>query len=587
MTESGAPFAPRMPQPRKHSSLKLSLVLPFVTLIALLTGALGMLWYWTGSKMVSTLSQQLMTEMAGRIVQTIEGHLQGSGAVLEAAFPTGLPAGPDIARDLAALRTRLWIATSLVSEPGAYVHYGNLAGQNIGMLRRGPDLAELRLKTDAAAHRAYYRLDGIRAELRPLSTEATLFDPRTRLWFQQARAAEDYIWTPVYIDFNARDLVMTRARRVLSPTGAFEGVVATDVSLRTLQQFMLRLPLNTGGRALILEHGGALIAASDMDNIHEDAGALPERVYAPRTGDPLVEAVYAQLRPLFQEPGLASGTSLLTDADGKAIQIAYRRIADGAGLNWMAVVALPQDDMLAGIRRHVVLVAALGLLALGVALALGLRIFGGVAKDMRMLTHAVRRVGQGEIDTPISTRRNDEIGELARNFHAMRHDLFTDQLTGNANRSALLHTLSTLTRPLPDGQPAPPFALLFIDLNRFKPLNDRWGHDNGDRALAEVATRLRAKLRTSDVLARLGGDEFVAVLHGVGEDAQVQAVRQHIEAALAPPLTSLRGVPEGESVTVGAAVGQALYPRDGLDPQALLKHADEDMYRRKDPTASR
>jgi diguanylate cyclase (GGDEF)-like protein len=574
--------------PRKPtSSLRLSLVLPFVTLIALLTGALGMLWYWTGSKMVSTLSQQLMTEMAGRIAQTIEGHLQRSGAVLEAAFPTGLPAGPDIARDLTELRTRLWIATSLDAESGTYVHYGNVAGQNIGLLRRGRDLAELRLKTEATAHRAYFRLDGIRAEPMALSTEATLFDPRIRPWFQQARAAEQYIWTPVYIDFNARDLVMTRARHVLSATGSFEGVVATDVSLRTLQQFMLRLPLNTGGRALILERDGALIAASDMDNIRTREGAPPERVVAGRTGDPLVEAVYTQLRPLFQEPGLASGTSLLTDAGGQSIQIAYRRIADGAGLNWMAVVALPQDNMLAGIRRHVVLVVALGLLALAVALALGMRIFGGVAKDMRMLTHAVRRVGQGEIDAPISTRRNDEIGELARNFHAMRQDLFTDQLTGNANRSALLHTLSMLTRPLPDGTPPPPFALLFIDLNRFKPLNDRWGHDNGDRALAEVAARLRAKLRTGDVLARLGGDEFVAVLHGVSQDAQLQAVRRHIDEALTVPLTSLHGVPQGEAVTVGAAVGQALFPRDGLDAQSLLKHADEDMYRHKSPDAPR
>ena len=74
-----------MHPPQKRSSLKLSLVLPFVTLIALLTGALGVLWYWTGSKTVSTLSQQLMTEMAGRIAQTIEWHLRASGTVLDAA----------------------------------------------------------------------------------------------------------------------------------------------------------------------------------------------------------------------------------------------------------------------------------------------------------------------------------------------------------------------------------------------------------------------------------------------------------------------------------------------------------------------
>ncbi|WP_406626265.1 diguanylate cyclase domain-containing protein [Acidovorax sp. SDU_ACID1] len=568
-----------------RSSLKLSLVLPFIALIALLTGTLGVLWYWTGSRTVSMLSQQLMTEMAARIGQAVDQHVQGSGAMLEAAFPDSLPAGPDIARDLPALRERLWIATSLSGQAGDYVYYGNRAGQGIGLKRLGHDLGELRLKTRAEDHRRYYRLDGIAARPIPQSLEASPFDPRTRPWFKQARTAAGHVWTPVYIDFNARDLVMTRARRVLSPTGEFEGVVAADVFLHALQQFMAGLPMVTGGRAFILEPGGALIAASDMPNIREGSDGTPERVNAANCGDPLIEAIHAQLRPLLQSAGPAAGAPQLIDAHGKAVQIAYRQIVDSAGLDWVAVVALPHDDMLAGMRRHVVLMAALGLCALGLALALGLRVFGGVADDMRSLTRAVRRIGQGEIDTPIDVRRNDEIGELARNFHQMRHSLFTDALTGSANRSALQHTLAALTRPGPQG-PAP-FALLFIDLNRFKPLNDRFGHDNGDRALAEIAQRLRSQLRASDLLVRLGGDEFVAVLPGIDSDEQAQAARQHVEAALEQPLTTLLGVPEGETVTVGAAIGQALYPRDGLDAESLLKHADQDMYRRKGPGAPR
>jgi len=574
-----------MPAPR--SSLKLSLVLPFIALIALLTGTLGVLWYWTGSRTVSTLSQQLMTEMASRISQAVDQHVQGSGAMLEAAFPEGLPAGPDIAKDLPALRERLWIATSLSGQAGDYAYYGNLAGQGIGLKRLGRDLGELRLKTRAEDHRRYYRVDGIAARPVAQALEAAPFDPRTRPWFERARAAKGHVWTPVYIDFNARDLVMTRARRVLSPAGEFEGVVATDVFMHALQQFVAGLHMVTGGRAFIFEPDGALIAASDMPNIREGRDGKPERVNAANCGDPLVEAIHAQLGPLLQPGGPAAGAPQLIDAHGKAVQIAYRHIVDNAGLDWIAVVALPHDDMLAGMRRHVVLVAALGLLALGLALALGLRVFGGVADDMRSLTHAVRRIGQGEIDTPIEVRRNDEIGELARNFHQMRHSLFTDALTGSANRSALQHTLAALTRPGPQGQAPAPFALLFIDLNRFKPLNDRFGHDNGDRALAEVAQRLRAQLRASDLLVRLGGDEFVAVLPGIDSDAQAQAARRHIETTLAPPLTTLHDVPEGETVTVGAAVGQALYPRDGQDAETLLKHADQDMYRHKEPGAPR
>ncbi|CAM4272795.1 hypothetical protein COAQ111491_14395 [Comamonas aquatilis] len=218
------------------------------------------------------------------------------------------------------------------------------------------------------------------------------------------------------------------------------------------------------------------------------------------------------------------------------------------------------------------------------ATLIGTRIFGTVANDMRSLTRAVRRVGQGEIDTPIALQRRDEIGELADNFQRMRNSLFTDPLTGASNRSALQHILATLTRPSAGQTSAAPFALLFVDLNRFKPLNDRWGHDNGDLALTEVTLRLRQLLREDDVIARLGGDEFVIILRGVSDEEQVQAVRAKMQASLEQPLTKLQGIPEGESVTVGISVGQALYPRDAQDAQSLLKLADQDMYRHKGPS---
>lgn len=221
---------------------------------------------------------------------------------------------------------------------------------------------------------------------------------------------------------------------------------------------------------------------------------------------------------------------------------------------------------------HIVLVIALGLLALALALAIGLHIFGGVARDMRTLTQAVRRVGQGDIHAPIQVPRNDEIGELAHNFHHMRHNLFTDPLTGVNNRSALHHILNTLV------QTRQVFALLFIDLNKFKPLNDCWSHGNGDLALAEVAQRMRQHLPPTNVLARLGGDEFVVVLPGVASDAQAVHICQQLLAIITPPLTTLQGVPEEAAVSVGASMGHALYPRDGGDGASLLKHADAQMY---------
>lgn len=574
------------PPLRASRSLKLSLILPFVALIALLTSALGMLWYWTGSNTISALSEQVMEEKVERIALIVQQHLSPSNAVLEAAFPEEQSTPADIRPHLSALTSRLWVATSLHTQPNDYVYYGNVAGQGIGLKRLAAGQAQLRLKTDASEHRSFFRLDAMDGEPVYESTEGSLFDPRKRLWFKLAAESSEPVWTPVYIDFSAKDLVLTRARRILSPLGQLEGVVAADISLRALNDFISQLQLSEHGRAFIIEGDGSLIAATGMPNIYQGPDGKMERMSAANSQDLLIQAVYGKIRDVFSS-SLASnapGTALLTDAKGNSIRIAYRRLGDGAGQEWMAVVAVPHKDMLAGVYRHMLLVGGLGLLALVIAVFIGTRIFGAVANDMRLLARAVRRVGQGEIDTPIEVQRRDEIGELAHNFHRMRHSLFTDPLTGVSNRSALQHILTTLTRPAPGQHAATPFALLFLDLNRFKPLNDRWGHDNGDLALAEVALRLRNLLSPNDVVARLGGDEFVIILRGVSDEEHVQATRLKIDHALQQPLSTLQGVPEDEVVTVGVSIGQALYPRDAQDPQALLKLADQDMYRSKEPS---
>ena len=544
------------PQPiRASKSLKLSLILPFVALIALLTSALGMLWYWTGSNTVSALSGQVMGEKAERIALIVDRHLSPSSAVLEAAFPSGQPVAADIREHIPDLISRLWVATSLHTQPNDYVYYANIAGQGIALKRVAPELGQLRLKTQPGEHRSYFKVAGMHSKPIYESTETNLFEPRQRPWFKLAAESANVIWTPAYIDFSAKDLVLTRARRILSSKGSLEGVVATDISLRALNEFVNQLHLSEHGRAFIIEADGSLIAATEIQGAFQSS---------------------------LSSDG--PGTALLEDDRHNHIRIAYRRLSNGGGQDWMAVVAVPHKDMLAGVYRHMALVGSLGLLALVVAVVIGTRIFGAVANDMRSLTRAVRSVGQGEIDTPIEVQRRDEIGELAHNFHRMRHSLFTDPLTGASNRSALQHILTTLTRPLPGQSMAAPFALLFVDLDRFKPLNDRWGHDNGDLALAEISLRLRNLLRPDDVVARLGGDEFILILRGVSDEDQVQAVRLKIEHALQQPLSTLQGIPEGEAVTVGASVGQALYPRDAQDAQSLLKVADQDMYRNKKPS---
>ena len=119
-------------------------------------------------------------------------------------------------------------------------------------------------------------------------------------------------------------------------------------------------------------------------------------------------------------------------------------------------------------------------------------------------------------------------------------------------------------------------ALLFIDLDQFKEVNDSLGHDKGDALLVKAAGRIAGCVRASDTLARLGGDEFTVILSGLEEAGNAERVAQDIVAALAQPFEL-----DGDSGAVSASVGIAFYPADAQAPEELLRHADQAMYAAK------
>jgi diguanylate cyclase (GGDEF)-like protein/PAS domain S-box-containing protein len=118
------------------------------------------------------------------------------------------------------------------------------------------------------------------------------------------------------------------------------------------------------------------------------------------------------------------------------------------------------------------------------------------------------------------------------------------------------------------------FALLFIDLDGFKAVNDRFGHDAGDFLLFEIARRLRLAIRDSDTAGRMGGDEFTVLLENISKPEDAMALADKIRDSLTEPAL----IPAGAKVTVGASVGIAVFPDDGDDGESVLKAADSAMY---------
>lgn len=561
---------------KKSVPLKVILICPYVALVICLAIAIGLLSYQTGSRAVKTVSEHLLQETVSRISQAVDRHVVGSVAALKTAFLEDMPAPAAIEDDYDNILTRLWIATSLHSDPNNYVYYGNISGQAIGLYRHSEQLGELRVKYRAEDHRQRFLIEGIGATPQLESVEKELFDPRVRPWFHAARTTQKDIWTSVYIDFGTLELVSTRARRVLSSDGKLAGVVATDMSLRSLNDFVGSLNISPNGIAFIIEPNGDLIASSVSPNIKQLADGRRVRVNAAESGHPLLSKIYQQLKPKLSEgtDGLAVKTFFFEDDDGEKINVAFDLFEDNAGLKWINVVALPDRDFMGGISKNVKLTVMLAVLATIFVVLIGLRILHWVTTDLNTLSVAVNKVGRGFIEEPITIRRNDEIGMLAKSFQAMQYRLQTDHLTGLPNRYAFEQALNVAVEKSKNNAQGNRFAILFVDINDFKLVNDFYGHDVGDQALIELALRFRTHVRQEDFVARYAGDEFVVLLENIHSKSDLIPIRKTLEEALARPLITL----EKTISIVSGAIGEAFFPEDGDNTQDLLVCADKRMY---------
>lgn len=173
----------------------------------------------------------------------------------------------------------------------------------------------------------------------------------------------------------------------------------------------------------------------------------------------------------------------------------------------------------------------------------------------------------------ISERKRAELA-LQESVGLLRYHAHHDALTGLPNRLQFEEKLREAVACA--DRHGRPFAVLFLDLDNFKAINDDLGHASGDLVLIEVARRLRRSLRASDMLARIHGDEFVVIIPEMSAPHEAGSLAQKLLTVVSHPIDVA-----GTMVSVHASIGVALYPNDGANPRALLRAADTAMYQAK------
>jgi len=293
---------------------------------------------------------------------------------------------------------------------------------------------------------------------------------------------------------------------------------------------------------------------------------------------------------------LSSGTFF----QKKNIYLAQRIYLDGEDLGSILISA-STDSLQAQQSRYATTVIVVFLISSILAYFLNWRMQKVLTAPLRQLVSLIGNVAQKrEYRKRLDVKKGDEIGILSQGVNSMLdtieereqqleensqrlenlvQELFDrahyDALTKLPNRHLLTDRLSHSIEMADRGKTSS--ALLFLDLDRFKVINDSLGHPLGDRVLIDVARKLEQVVRKADSVCRWGGDEFVVLLEHIEHEADIHSVAKKIITALSVPI-----VIQGHQLHVSTCIGIATYPDDGEDTVTLLKHADISMYKAKE-----
>ncbi|HEY0961717.1 MAG TPA: sensor domain-containing diguanylate cyclase [Pseudomonadales bacterium] len=349
-------------------------------------------------------------------------------------------------------------------------------------------------------------------------------------WFDGQRIADDFlISTPQFIP-QADSWVVHFSRRLDAADGSFAGIAIVTVDAAFFVSGYEFSDLGMQGVLGILGSDGVFRAR--------------------RSGDAMAYGETVDYEALVA----ANADTADIDVNAWDGVTRYTAVRELFGFPLAVVVGLAEAEQLATVKQstRTQLWQAFGA---GVVMLLGVAVFGRMSWELQrsriaLLAHQVAYARRVE------------------------YEAYHDTLTGLANRSLFNRLLSHSVQQAKRNQRS--FSLLFMDLDRFKLINDTLGHDAGDELLRDVAKRLSVAVRSSDTVARLGGDEFVVLLPEQNDVEQLTAVSTRILDAVREPFLLA-----GNDVTITVSIGISSYPHDGLDEQTLTKNADLAMYQAK------
>lgn len=399
--------------------LRLVLVIPFVLQIFAAVGLTGWLSSRQGQKAVNHLATQLMQEISLRIEQRIAVFARTPHLFLqinEAAVRTGnLDLG-----DFETLERYFWHQVQL-NEFVTSFYFGSETGDFMMLNIQDDRLLYVRDEFSAPL-RKIYRLDdrGDRLEL----VQTAEYDPRERPWYKAAVRVGEPTWSPIYLFAASPVLGITPVFPIYSETGTLRGVLAVDFTLSQISDFLGDLEISQSGEAFIIERSGEIVASSATEQPFVTTEAGRKRLLAIDSSNPLIHSTAKYLQQRFGSFNQIDRQQLLIASfEGKRRFVQVSSIEDGRGLEWLMVVVIPEADFTEQIYAHTRITIGLCLVALGLAMGLGLMTSRWISQPILQLSTASRAIANGQRSVDFSVTPVKELGVLASSCQQMAAQL--------------------------------------------------------------------------------------------------------------------------------------------------------------------
>ncbi|MEG4997692.1 hybrid sensor histidine kinase/response regulator [Microcoleus sp. B4-D4] len=399
------------------------LVIPFVLQIFAAVGLVGWLSLRNGQKAVNEVAAELRSEISDRISERLQAYV-ATAHLVNQVNANAINSGQVDVENARSLELHLWNQLQAFTTV-SFNFYSSASGKDFFLAKR-IDNGEFQVGSmnSLTAGKLYNYLtnkEGNRGELLRVTTN---YNPRSRPWYTAATNAGKPIWSEIYADFRSKELGITAAQPLYDKSGNLQGVLGTYILFLPFNKYLSRLKIGQSGQAFIMDREQMLVSTSTLDPVFVIKGEETERIKASLSNNFLIKLTAKKLQERFGNlHQINSSQQLDFERDGRREFIQVTPLRDDRGLDWLIVVAIPEADFMDKINANTHTTILLCLLALGLAITLGIFTSGWIANPILRLRDASRAIASGDLEQKVEVNDIEELGLLANSFNEMARQL--------------------------------------------------------------------------------------------------------------------------------------------------------------------